>query len=76
MNFTEFIDILDYIFERRLNGLGGSSCPDGHTGDDYLMFDLDRIHALVENMLGDDEDNQFSAEDLQRLDKIKETTYK
>lgn len=76
MNFTEFIDILDYIFERRLNGLGGSICPDAHTGDDYLMFDLDRIHALVENMLGDDEDNQFSAEDLQRLDKIKETTYK
>lgn len=73
MNFTEFIDILEFIFERRLNGVGGS--PGGHSGDDYLMFDMDRIHELVVTML-DEEEDRFSSEDMKRLDQIKETTYK
>lgn len=73
MNYTEFIDILEFIFHRRLNGIAGSSGE--HSGKDYILFDMDRIHSLAESMLGED-DERFTQNDLQRLDQIKVTTYK
>lgn len=70
MNFSEFVDILEFIFHRRLNGVGGH--PEG---EKYLQFDMDSIHRLVEKMLEQEED-QFTREDLHRLDEIKVTVYK
>lgn len=75
MNYGEFIDILEFIFHRRLNGIPG--CPTGsHSTEQYLRFDMDRIHSLAEAMLEVQEEEQFTQEDLQRLDQIKVTTYK
>lgn len=65
MNYSEFIDILEFIFNRRLNGIPGPA--------KHLQFDMDQIHSLVERMLDED---RFTPEDLQRLDQIKVTTYK
>lgn len=69
MNFRDFIDILEFIFNRRLCEIDQTPSA----AHKYVIFDLDRIHRLVEIML--EEEELFSAEDQERLDQIKVTAY-
>lgn len=78
MNYTDFIDIVEFIARRRHSD---SLSPIESTvsfgrfsfGINHILFDLDQVSGLVATMLQDDDDeDQFSAKDLQRLQAIKE----
>lgn len=68
MNYSGFVDILEFIFNQRLAGVGGST--DGHSGDKYLLFDLEKICQLAGNMLREQEE-RFDGVDVKRLNRIK-----
>lgn len=77
MNFKDFVDIVEFIARRRLSDIESpleSTVSFGRFcfGENHILFDLERISSLVQEMLQADED-LFSSEERARLEVIKES---